>query len=66
MKNPPYSFFRRYKMKMIKRSSKIKTLLQAIAAIMTPFENTLLPGGLPIYSSTLGSEGGESTELKSE
>lgn len=66
MKNPPYRFFRRYRMKMIKRSNKIKKLLQAITTIMAPFENALLSGRLPVYSPTLGPEGGESTALKTE
>ena len=64
MKNPPYRFFRRYRTKMTKRSNKITKLLQAMTTIMAPFENALLPGELPAYSPTLGSEGEESTALK--
>ena len=66
MKNPPYRFFRRYKTKMMKRSSKIKKLLTPTTAIMAPFENTLLAGELRAYAPTLRSERGESTALKTE
>ena len=67
MKNPPYRFFRRYKTKMMKSSSKIKKLLTPIIAIMAPFENTSLLGELRADAPALGSaEGGESTALKTE
>ena len=59
IKNPPYLFFLRYRMKMIKRSSKITKLLQAMTTIMAPFENDLLSAGLPLYCPTLGSEESE-------
>lgn len=56
MKNPPYLFFLRYRMKMIKRSSRIRKLLQAMTTIMAPFENDLLSARLPLYRPRVGSE----------